>query len=140
MEPGDNPRDRKPARPRARKVNEGKPWSADEEYRLRAAFRDLDDVHELSRRHARTRGAIRSRLRALGLLDAAGAIVRPKPMLARTAPATRRQSAPMPEYTPFVTEHCDDAQLLHLFYRLSMKQRGLVLDFTRMLVARLDRN
>ena len=128
------------ARAGEKRLNEGKAWSVEEERRLHGAFWALRDVRDLSAHHARTSGAIRSRLKRLGLVDEAGAIVRPKPGFCPTARRSPGVSLRDRDITPATTSHCDDAQLLDLFYRLSMGQRGAVLSHIRRLVALLDRD
>lgn len=132
------PYDRKPVSIREKNENAGRKWSVAEERSLHEAFWRQKDIHVLSVKHGRTSYAVRLRLEMLGLLDAAGTIIRPKPAFTRSRPLQNTETKRNVPETPKVTEHCDDAQLLDLFYRLSMKQRSLVLSFVRMLVTRLD--
>jgi hypothetical protein len=48
----------------------GKPWSADEEAKLVAAYRGGDSVHKIAEKHARTVRAIEARLERIGLITA----------------------------------------------------------------------
>ncbi len=134
------PHDRNSIKPGERRANEGKAWSRDEERKLHGGFRRLRDINELSLQHARTSGAIRSRLKVLGLLDATGKIIIPKPAFIQSRTGLTKNEVDNISEIHVLTEHCDDAQLMELFYRLSMKQRRFVLDFVRWLVARIDRD
>lgn len=139
-EPGDMPQDRNTATIREKRPNEGKAWSVEEERRLHGAFWALTNVRDLSVRHGRTSVAIRSRLKKMGLLDESGIVVKPKPAFSPST--TKLPKVPLPNQYTYseVTQHCDDAQLLDLFYHLSMKQRASALSYIRWLVASLDRN
>lgn len=47
----------------------GKPWSEQEDQELKEAFQQGQKIDDLSKKHQRTSGAIRSRLVKLGLLE-----------------------------------------------------------------------
>jgi hypothetical protein len=55
--------------PHAVPANAGGAWTLAEEGKLRAAFESEKDIAALARLHGRTRGAIRTRLVRLGLMD-----------------------------------------------------------------------
>jgi hypothetical protein len=77
-----------PSRPAA-----GKPWTPEEEQRLREAFASNPSIAEIAAAHGRTRGAISSRLIKLGLIEPpAHSQFPPKPGPAK--PASLPQSAP----------------------------------------------
>ncbi|NPD66330.1 hypothetical protein HN018_23420 (plasmid) [Lichenicola cladoniae] len=118
-----------------RGASEGKGWSTPEEQRLHEAFTGLEDLVDLSVRHARTRGAIRSRLILLGLLDAEGQVVLPKPpfrpskaSLTRAVIHAERSSAASQPITPAT-------QLLQLFMQLPPERQEVALQVVRGLVA-----
>lgn len=54
----------------------GKPWSSEEDARLRAEFAAGTPAAEIAPLHARTKGAINSRLVHLGLIDASAVKLR----------------------------------------------------------------
>ena len=118
-----------------RGASKGKDWSTSEEQRLYEAFTKLEDLADLSIRHARTRSAIRSRLIVLGLLDGEGQVVLPKPplrpskaSLTRTVLQAERPSAPSKTITPA-------AQILQLLMQLPPERQEVALQVIRGLVA-----
>ena len=118
-----------------RGASEGKGWSTDEEHRLYEAFTRLEDLADLSIRHARTRGAIRSRLIVLGLLDGEGQVVLPKPpfrpskaSLTRTVLQVERSNVASDATTPAT-------QLLQLFMQLPPERQEVAMVVVRGLVA-----
>ena len=50
-------------------VNGGTVWTAEEEDQLRQEFAKEQSIREIAAAHGRSRGAIRSRLRLMGLID-----------------------------------------------------------------------
>ena len=73
------------------KTRAGKPWSAQEDLRLRHSFEAGSSVSTLATTHERTRGSIRARLRRLGLIEDVVAIEGYRPVQAWVEHAAERR-------------------------------------------------
>lgn len=119
----------------SRGASEGKGWSTPEEQRLYETFIGLEDLADLSIRHARTRGAIRSRLIVLGLLNGEGQVVLPKPPF-RPSKASLTRAVLQLERSTVVPDAITPAtQLLQLFMQLPPERQEVALEVVRGLVA-----
>ncbi|MBV8094561.1 MAG: hypothetical protein JO110_15315 [Acetobacteraceae bacterium] len=122
-----------------RRRREGTAWSVEEEHRLYDGFTGLSDIAKLAVQHARTNGAIRSRLLVLGLIDPAGQVVAPKPAFT-PSPMTLRRTVMHTEAVPTISAgnpRVGDAELLflELLNRLRPERRAIVMEVLRGLVA-----
>jgi hypothetical protein len=67
--PSQNPASGNAVKPTAGKLNAGKPWSAEEDRQLLAAFDAGKSLSEIAQLHERTHGGVRARLEKHGRLE-----------------------------------------------------------------------